>query len=90
MTNDKNILMQFRNIKTINVQGVGGNGPACKIVGYGYINLTTDDGDKFPIKVYYSSDCCGTILSPNAIVRDNCDQFTSTRKLATSILGKDV
>ena len=71
VTNDKNILQQYRNIKTIPVYGVRDQGAACFLKGQGYLNLQDDNGEWIQTLVYYSPECTGTILSPNAIVKND-------------------
>ena len=79
ITNNKNILRNFRNIQHTPVSGIGQTGPACFITGVGTMDLQTEEGDWLPIKVYYAPTCAGTIISPNAIVDDHPDYTSWTQ-----------
>ena len=71
VTNDRTILQQFTSITPIPVYGVDDTDIACHLTGWGYVTLQTDSTITLQIKVYYSATCSGTIISPNAIVRDH-------------------
>ena len=71
VTNDRTILQQFTSITPIPVYGVDSTDIACQLTGWGYVTLQTDSTITLQIKVYYSPTCSGTIISPNAIVRDH-------------------
>ena len=70
VTNNKCLLKHYQNIQRIPVTGIG-NGPACYITGYGYMDMMTTQGDWLTIKMYYAPSCSNTIISPNAIVQDH-------------------
>ena len=70
VTNNKRLLKHYQNIQKIPVTGIG-NGTACYIVGYGFMDILTLQGDWLTIKVYYAPTCSNTIISPNAIVQDH-------------------
>ena len=76
VTNDKSLLRDYCTIEPIPVYGVGDNEVACNLVGRGYYDLHNSAGTSLPICIYYSPTCSGTIISPNAVVRDH-EQFTS-------------
>ena len=76
VTNDQTILQYFKQITPIPVYGVGTEDVACHLTGYGQLTLHTDSKITLQIKVYYSPTCSGTIISPNAVVRDS-PAFTS-------------
>ena len=76
VTNDRNILQHFKEIPPIPVYGVGSDDIACHLTGVGQIALQTDSHTSLQIKVYYSPTCSGTIISPNAVVRES-RTFTS-------------
>ena len=71
VTNDKNILRNYTEIKPIAVYGIGKEDAACHISGRGILALETMEGTHLNIIMYFSSGCSGTILSPTAIVRHN-------------------
>ena len=71
VTNDKNILRNYTDIKPIAVYGIGNEDAACHITGRGILALETMEGTYLNIIMYFSSGCSGTILSPTAIVRHN-------------------
>lgn len=70
VTNNKRLLKHYQNIQRIPVTGIG-NGTACYIIGYGFMDILTQQGDWLSIKVYYAPMCSNTIISPNAIVQDH-------------------
>ena len=75
VTDDRFIIRNYSTITPIPVYGVGKDAIACEIVGKGITELTTTDGSKMAINMYYAPGCAGTIISPNAIVRDS-KQYT--------------
>ena len=76
ITNDQRIIRNCTNIPPIPIFGVGKNEAACHITEKGITTLTTIDGSELDVIMYFSVNCSGTIISPNAIVRDN-HTFTS-------------
>ena len=70
VTNNKRLLKHYQNIQRIPVTGIG-DGTACYIIGYGYMDLLTLQGDWMSVKVFYAPSCSGTIISPNAIVHEH-------------------
>ena len=77
LTNLKHIIRNFRTIRNIPVNGVAAGEPTCFISGVGLVDLLTKTGDILTIKMFYSEQCQGTILSPNSIVQDSDGKFTS-------------
>ena len=77
LTNLKHIIRNFRTIRKIPVNGVAAGEPTCFISGVGLVDLLTKTGDILTIKMFYSEQCQGTILSPNSIVQDSDGKFTS-------------
>ena len=75
VTDDKHIIRNYLTIKNIPVFGIGRDEVACEIVGKGITELMTTDGTSMVINMYYAPGCAGTVISPNAIVRDN-KQYT--------------
>ena len=71
VTNDRNILRNYSDIKPIAVYGIGNEDAACHITGRGILTLEMMEGTDLNIIMYFSSGCSGTILSPTAIVRHN-------------------
>ena len=76
VTNDKSIIRNYSPIQPIPIFGVDSRTAACHIIGKGITELNTVDGSNLDVTMYYSPHCAGTILSPNAIVR-NSKHFTS-------------
>ena len=76
VTNDSRIIRNFCHIHPIPIFGIGSTDAACHISAKGITTLTTIDGSEFDIIMYFSEQCSGTIISPNAVVRDN-NNFTS-------------
>ena len=81
VTNDRHILQTYKSITPIPVFGVGKDAIACHLLGYGYVTLNTNNHIPLQIRVYYSPSCSGTIISPNAVVRDN-KIFTSWAQIS--------
>ena len=71
VTNDKKLIRNFSTITSTPVFGIGDDTIACHITGRGITTLFTVDGSTLDITMYYAPKCSGTIISPNAIVRDN-------------------
>ena len=76
VTNDRRIIRNFTCITPIPIFGVDNRDAACHIDGKGITELLTNDGSTMAIQMYYSKHCSGTIISPNAIVKQS-KQFTS-------------
>ena len=76
VTNDRRIIRNCTTINPIPIFGIGNDDAACHITEKGITTLGTIDGTEIDIIMYYSTICSGTIISPNAIVRDN-HTFTS-------------
>ena len=87
VTNDKSILHRFTNIEAIPVFGVEKDEVACTLIGKGFLDLQTSDNSTITICVYYSPECSGTIISPNAVVRDtpSYTSWTQTSHLDTGV-----
>ena len=76
VTNDRRIIRNCSKITPIPIFGIGTDDAACHITEKGVTTLETTDGTDIDIIMYFSRNCSGTIISPNAIVRDN-QTFTS-------------
>ena len=76
VTNDTRIIRNISTIPPIPIFGVSNKDAACHITAKGITTLSTMDGNTLDIIMYFSESCSGTIISPNAIVRDN-SSFTS-------------
>ena len=76
VTNDRRLIRNCSTIPPIPIFGVGSSDTACHITEKGITTLTTIDGSNLDLVMYFSPNCSGTIISPNAIVRDN-HNFTS-------------
>ena len=88
VTDDRTIIRNYSDITPIAVFGIEKDEIACQIVGKGITELHTVDGSYMPITMYYSPGCAGTIISPNAIVRDN-KNFTGWQQTSHLDTGKD-
>ena len=71
VTNDTKIIRNFTPLISTPVFGIGDDTVACHITGKGITTLLTIDGSTLDINMYYAPKCSGTIISPNAIVRDD-------------------
>ena len=81
VTDNKSIIKNFINIKPIPIFGIEKDEVACDIIGKGMTELDTIDGSTLEVIMYYAPGCSGTIISPNAIVRDN-KQFTGWNQIS--------
>ena len=94
VTNNKEILNDFQEISPYSIGGIN-NDESTNIVctGEGFLCLRTDDNKSIPLRMLYSPDTSGTIVSPTSIVRQysstymgwsiftNCDSATGLLKL---------
>ena len=87
VTDNKSIIKNYTTIKPIPVFGIEKDEIACEIIGKGVTELETMDGTDLKVIMYYSPSCSGTILSPNAIVRDS-KQFTGWNQVSHLDTGK--
>lgn len=71
VTDDCSIIRNYTQVKQMAVYGIKKDEVACQIIGKGITKLSTFDGSTFPIVMYYAPECAGTIISPNAIVKDS-------------------
>ena len=87
VTDDKSMLHNYVSITPIPVYGVEKDEIACHLIGKGYFDLPTSNGPVLSICIYYSPDCSGTIISPNAVVWDHphFTSWTQTSHLDTGI-----
>ena len=85
VTNNEKIVRNFVTIKPIPIFGVGNSDAACYITAKGITTLLILDGSHLDIQMYFSNDCSGTIISPNAVVRDSrvFTSWTQTSHLDT-------
>jgi hypothetical protein len=75
LTNDKSLLIKFKNIKRYPMAGVSSDGPALVCTGVGYLPWQADTGQIVLVKCYYSSDAADTIISPTDIVVNNMSNY---------------
>ena len=85
--NDAKIIRNFTSITSTPVFGIGDETIVCHITGRGITTLSTIDGSTLDIIMYYAPKCSGTIISPNAIVRDN-DALTSWMQTSHLDIGQ--
>jgi len=77
ITNDRNLLVRYRNIKKYPMSGVAAGEPALVCTGIGYIPWQDDNGETVLVKCYYSENAAETIVSPNDIVTSHIHDFVS-------------
>ena len=87
VTNVKTLLRDYQDITPIPVYGVEKDEVACHLIGRGFFDLPTSDGTILSICIYYSPECSGTIISPNAVVWDHPEftSWTQTSHLDTGV-----
>jgi len=77
ITNDRNLLVRYRNIKKYPMSGVAAGAPALVCTGLGFIPWKAANGETVFVKCYYSEDAAETIVSPNDIVINHIQDFIS-------------
>ena len=75
ITNDREALLHYKNIKKYPMSGVAAGEPALVCTGMGYLPWQADDTSVVLVKCYYSSDAAETIVSPTDIVINNFSDF---------------
>ena len=75
ITNNKNHLIRYKNIKKYPMSGVSSEGPALICTGVGFFPWHADDGNIVLVKCYYSEQAKDTIISPTDIVVNNITNF---------------
>ena len=75
VTNNKNILSQFKEINAYPIGGVNNSSPAIYCTGHGYIKWYSPSKYLVLISCYYSTQASGTIISPTDIVLSHIDVF---------------
>jgi hypothetical protein len=75
ITNNKDNLLSYRNIKKYPMSGVAAAEVALTCSGVGYLPWQADTGELVLVKCYYSSDAADTILSPTDIVANNIHNY---------------
>jgi hypothetical protein len=74
ITNDINLLLNYKNIKTYRMSSAGGeNDIAC--TGVGYLPWRSDTGETILIKCYFSQNAPETIISPSDIVMNHMSTY---------------
>lgn len=68
VTNERHLLVSFKNIKSYAIGGVANDGPAIRCTGLGYLPWKADTSEIVYVKCYYSKDAAETIISPTDIV----------------------
>mmetsp|Transcript_29198 Transcript_29198/g.41777 ORF Transcript_29198/g.41777 Transcript_29198/m.41777 type:complete len:656 (+) Transcript_29198:922-2889(+) len=75
ITNNKNQLIKYKNIKKYPMSGVSSEGPALVCTGVGYFPWRADNGEIVLVKCFYSEQAADTIISPTDIVVNNITNF---------------
>ncbi len=75
ITNNKDQLINYKNIKKYPMSGVSAEGPALVCTGVGYFPWQADTGEIVLVKCYHSEQAADTILSPTDIVVNNITNF---------------
>ena len=64
ITNDKNVLKQYRNAKSRHIDTADATSTGCRIEEEGFMDVLTSNGDWLTIKTLYVPNASGTIISP--------------------------
>ena len=86
ITNDKNLLKHYRNVKSRQVDTADATSTGCKIEGEGFMDIMTSNGEWLTIKTLYVPNASGTIVSPTYIAKES-DHFTSWNQLSHTDTG---
>jgi hypothetical protein len=74
ITNDHNLLINYKNIKTYHMSSAGGqNDISC--TGIGFLPWRSEEGDTILIKCYFSKNAPETIISPSDIVMNHINTY---------------
>ena len=73
LTNNKNILHDFKPIPPLPINGVNKDDTALYATGIGYLPVQFDEGEMLLVECLYSGAAEGTLISPTAI----CEQYNS-------------
>ena len=86
ITNDRNVLKQYRNVKSRHIDTADATSTGCRIEGEGFMDILTSSGDWLTIKTLYVPNASGTIISPTYIAKEN-KNFTSWHQLSHTDTG---
>ena len=75
VTNQKELLIHYKDIKPYGIGGVKKGEAAIYCTGEGYIPWYSDDDELFLVKCYYCEQVAGTILSPNDLAHQYSERF---------------
>jgi hypothetical protein len=77
ITNTKDYLLSFCNIKKYHMSGVATGEAALVCTGVGYLPWQSDSGVVVLVKCYFSHDAADTIISPTDIVVNNITDYNA-------------
>jgi len=87
ITNDKNNLLNFKNIKTYYMSSANDENDI-KCTGIGYLTWRADHGDTILIRCFYSPQAVDTIISPSDIVLNHISTYHTWTHHADMVSGK--
>jgi hypothetical protein len=82
------MLISFKNVRSIPMDGVAANGPAITCTGMGFLPWRSDDKTLILVKCYYSALVAETIISPTDIVITKYTEFNAWRQYSNLDTGK--
>ncbi len=77
VTNDSSMLVSYKNIRSIPMDGVSADGPAITCTGMGFLPWGSDNKQLILVKCYYSSSVAETSISPTDIVVTKYTEFNA-------------
>ena len=75
ITNDTNLLINYRNIRKQPIAGISDDSPALYATGAGYLPWKAQNGEIILVKCFYSSQAADTIISPTDVVINKYTDF---------------
>ena len=75
VTNCRDVLLHYRNIKPFHIQGVNADDLALVCQGFGYLPWRAPNGTSILVRCYYSQAAADTIVSPTDIVLNHLARF---------------
>ena len=86
ITNDKNVLKYYRNVKSRQINTADATSTGYKIEGEGFMDIMTSNGEWLTIMTLYVPNTSGTIVSPTYIIKES-DHFSSWNQLSHTDTG---
>jgi len=77
ITNNKTILLKFRNFKWYSIDGIAADGPVIQCTSKGLFQWRADNSDIIHLHCYYSPNAIETIISPTDVIVKDTQSFNA-------------